>query len=303
MAAETSDENIFSSIGISDENKKNNLINKQNKLFNHQNNYNKNESVKRIKFILKLYSLWINNKIQNKNKNNDDNMNMNMYDIINKLDKSYNFNIFLSDYNYIVNNENLLFDNDDDSDDNNICDASSCLMISRVNRNKSLYSRNDVERNKLYFNNDNNNNSDDLNRNILSQQIIDSLHDTFYHTLRINKNEYINNNNNDDDDKIDDDDDIDFDVEIEKLCKIIEKRKKSSKRFIRSNNRYSTYNKFITTDSTETADTSITNNNDDNNKKAATSKTQNESDDIAVYQSVVYGNESLLLAKEGIKYN
>ena len=60
--------------------------------------------------------------------------------------------------------------------------------MDRNDRDRQQTSKHNVWRMKMYFIGGNN---DDI-RNISSQQILDSLHCFFYHTLRINTNDLIN---------------------------------------------------------------------------------------------------------------
>ena len=90
-----------------------------------------------------------------------------------------------------------LFAFDDDKhnwqkDQTDICEAASCFILRRNERDKIYYTVNGTKRNKLYFI-DNNVDADVEVNNIALQQILDSLHCYVYHALRIDETKYIDN--------------------------------------------------------------------------------------------------------------
>ena len=66
--------------------------------------------VSRIKFILKVYELWINSQQEKEH------ININIYDLLNAyLANGYSFTEILIDYKHIIKNKAILgYDNDDD---------------------------------------------------------------------------------------------------------------------------------------------------------------------------------------------
>eukprot|EP01083_Nonionella_stella_P280554 954417_1 len=239
--------------------------------------------VKRIKYILTFYSEWMSNKDDDK---------QDMYSVMNNgfdTDTEYNLKSFLSDYHFVVNDRNRklitteIHKMDDEMKD--ICDAEICRVIDRseIDRSRS---------NRAYFCNQTDIQSD-ANKNIAVQQMLDSLHMFMYHTFRVHPTQYdhiqevAQNEDAAEDESDDAKDGDDYDDKVtKKIVHLIQEAKVASRRFRRSRNTSRIHNKFMTVkyDYNDVAD--------------GNRETQDGMNDIAVYQSAVYGNEQLLLKKQ-----
>eukprot|EP01083_Nonionella_stella_P091094 254570_1 len=244
--------------------------------------------VKRIKYILTFYSEWMSNKDDDK---------QDMYSVMNNgfdTDTEYNLKSFLSDYHFVVNDRNRklitteihkMDDEIHDKENDTVCDAEVCRVIDRseIDRTKArqMYSYNKSD------------DDTDINRNISIQQILDSLHVFMYHTFRIHPKEYEQieeeakaKEGDADDEKQDDLDTLYDDKITEKILSVIQKAKAASRRFRRTRNTSQIHNKFMTANQFENA------------QGNGTEPQSDGMDDIAAYQSAVYGNEQLLLQKK-----
>eukprot|EP01084_Bolivina_argentea_P022485 41789_1 len=214
-----------------------NIYNKN--LFDIANN-NHNEPTDRIQRVISIshsYGLWINHHRIHLNSENDITNNTyisNIYDIINtKFSPSYDFRHFLLDYRFVISKKELLL-NEDKMKDNEICNAETCVIINRNNRNREYYGNNNIRRNKLYFvhtHNTHNKLNEEIIRNISTQQILDSLHSFIHHTLHIDNNAFIQLYN-----QKNDNDNIEFDTichdeYAEKIIQLIENEIKSSNKY------------------------------------------------------------------------
>eukprot|EP01084_Bolivina_argentea_P152383 265834_1 len=126
--------NIFNQLGLGQEYKDSKSLfeSKESKI-------NGDNSVERIKFVLKTYSKWI------KAKRNKHKINVNMYDLINiGFGKTYGMNGFLRDYIYVTHTNRGCFGYDNINNNENEtkskdfeCDIDTCFIVSRSNRNKN----------------------------------------------------------------------------------------------------------------------------------------------------------------------
>eukprot|EP01083_Nonionella_stella_P176547 617995_1 len=244
--------------------------------------------IDRIKYILRFYDEWM----VNKDKDKED-----MYSIINTgfaTQTQYNLKSFLSDYHFMVDDKNRTLiateihkmdDGIHDKENDTVCDAEVCRVIDRseIDRTKArqMYPYNKSD------------DATDINRNISIQQILDSLHVFMYHTFRIHPKEYEQieeeakaKEGDADDEKQDDLDTLYDDKITEKIISVIQKAKAASRRFRRTRNTAQIHNKFMTANQFE------------NVQGNGTEQQSDGMDDIAAYQSAVYGNEQLLLQKQ-----
>ena len=240
--------------------------------------------VERIKFICKLYQQWIKHKQEN-----SDIISIGIYDIIdNEFNDNYDINLFLDDYRFITHKHRDILPYDDvnqsskEKGDELECDIDS-YIIQRMNRNKGDMSRNNQKRQEMFFvsaNDDNNEN----NKDIVIQNILDSLYVFIYHTLRIDFKKYIKNEK-EEEEMINDESVVIscFDQGLQKLSKIIKEQQQRSKGYKTTSNRYTIQNnKFVTKSTSQYKYHS-----DDKHG-------ENPSQELAVYQSRVYGNDRLL---------
>eukprot|EP01084_Bolivina_argentea_P112223 200168_1 len=214
-------------------------------------------------------------------------------------------NGFLRDYIYATHINRGCFGYDNiDNDENESkskdfeCDINNCFIVARSNRNKNQMGQHNKKRRILFFideDKNGNKDNDEINKNTYTQQICDALHCWVYHTPKININKYIINiNDNDEEEAMDDELEFDLlivDDIIKKLGEMIMKTRKSSNRFRNTRNtRYESAkgNKFMTN---QQSDESLA-------TKIEETKEEITEDDIAIYQSAVYGNDKLLLQKE-----
>eukprot|EP01084_Bolivina_argentea_P100659 180662_1 len=156
---------------------------------------NKDERIKNVLSVLRYYKEWI---LQNKNNEQND-QNMNMFDIINnKIHIHYNFDMFMKDYHFIIDNKVVI-----DLDENDtVCSVDQCFCFLRNDREKSIYSTHNEERDKLYFiDNNTEKNDDDTIRDCAVQQILDTLHCAVFHTIYVDIKKI---KNDDEDNKLND---------------------------------------------------------------------------------------------------
>ena len=245
--------------------------------------------VERVIFVSKLYQQWIKYK-----KENSDGVSVGIYDIIqNHFGDRYNIDQFLEDYRFITHKRRDILGFHDDNEkglDSLKCDIESCYITNRTNRKKSNMTQNNQQRDKMFFVPRENKNDGDCDKDIVIQNIMDSLHTFLYHTMRINYRKYIDKQQQ----KVSDDDEAEqektdiscFDDGIKKLGKIIKEIQQNSNRYTVTNNRYTVNNnKFITKN---TSKYEYQNNQLQRESSAASSQ------ELAIYQSTVYGNDQLL---------
>lgn len=273
------------------------------KLFGSTGHKDKDVVVQRTKMVLNIYYQWIESKRNNKNNAE----NISIYDLINSLAPDYSFSHFLNDFKFVMENKHILgYDNDkniDDADndgDDIPCDVNTCFIINRHERPKQYYSMNGDKMNKLFFSSDNNKHSDGSRvRSIVAQQCLDTAHCFVYHTMRINMAKLIKS---DEDSKLDNVDDIDidtlcYDQIVDAFHKLTNKTRKTSRRY-RNSSRNAKNSKFITTNTYNPTNQYQNNNKIENEEKK---ESPDLYDDIASYQSAVYGNNQMLLAKQSQK--
>ena len=187
---------------------------------------------------------------------------MSIYDIIDhELSNRYNLQRFLADYRYIIQHKRSILPYDEE-DDLLECNIESCYITKRTERNKSNMTRNNQERNRLFFIKNTNDEDVDL-KDIVIQNILDTLHTFIYHTIRIDFRKYIKygTRESDDDEAEDEQDGVYsdkpiviscFDEGVRKLSEIIEQKKQRSNRYKATNTRYTTTNnKFVTKTSSQ----------------------------------------------------
>eukprot|EP01083_Nonionella_stella_P027904 76845_1 len=228
--------------------------------------------INRVNYILTVYSEWLVNEDENKE---------DIYCIMNNgfgTDTGYDINSFLSDYYFVVDDQNKqsvaiaiqdIVSDMKDTETDTICDAEICRVIDRVNEIDSNSRRN-------YFCKQGDD-SQGVNRNISVQQILDSLHMFMYHTIRVSEEECIVSEDEDEQKG----GDLYEDKITKKISTIIEKAK-TSKRFRRTRNTSHVHNKFMTMNQCQ---------------KTA------ENDTIQRPKSGINGDNPLLLPKEQINEN
>ena len=219
-------------------------------LFSIKNIDNQDLCIKRLQFIMEIYSKWI-----NFNKTIKIYHGITMHDIIEELlSPNYNKLYLMMDYQFVCCNHNVSI-----NDKNITCDADSCLIIDRTERDREIYSQNTAKRNELYFvRNENKNNDSDgnsSNREISIQQILDTLHCWLYHTLKLNNlKKYIQKDTKKDSDNKNTNNAVDFE-DIDYSCsdkftsnikQAIETRTRKSSRYRSSYNRDPNQSKFYT---------------------------------------------------------
>ena len=122
-----------------------------------------------------LYQQWIKHKQRKRNI-----VSVGIYDIIdNELGDFYGVKEFLKDYIFVTHQKRNVVPFDDDKDDEreNGCDIDKCYITKRTERNKGEMTRQNNLRNKIFFVDKKN----DDERDIVMQQMLDSLHIFIYH--------------------------------------------------------------------------------------------------------------------------
>ena len=317
LQSKTYESSIFNVLGLQDEyeaNKRLFNIDKHDKITN-------SECISRLSFILNVYNRWISLQQQQSSSTEslptisqkDKFTNMTMYDILNdQLHWKYTIQSFLNDYRFVVEENRSAFGyydpdlNEDDTKDDLFCDAQKCHIKNRNGRPRPVHGRDtnqgkgamNKQREDIFFIRDGVNNDDNSTKSVMIQEILDTLHCWVYHSLRIDTNKYFNGDTvkKDEDDEANDDIDFDemlYDDVVAKLGEVIKKGRESSRRFI-SDHRYDTINsKFITTNETD-----ANNDNPLQMRDINESKEDDMKEDVARYQSAVYGNDQLLEANK-----
>jgi len=179
--------------------------------------------VERVRLILNVHSLWISNHQNNRRALNHG---LTPREIIDhRLSASYKWTRFLTDNRRICGLKRDLV-----GDEGTGCDVERCAVIGRNGRNRAFYGSNDSMRNKLYF--VESEDEEEAARNMATQQILDSLHSYFYHTVHLSDGERKETMEQDESD----DDDINFetlcdDHSTEKLVNLMEQKRSESNRF------------------------------------------------------------------------
>ena len=250
--------------------------------------------VERMKFISMLYQQWIKHK-----KQNSDIVSVGIYDIIdNAFGDYYDIKRFLDDYRFITQQQRDMLPYDDDdmgatNDEEKVgsdlltCDIDSCYIMKRTERNKAEMTRFNHKRNEMFF--IKNNGIDGDGKDIAIQNILDSLHVFIYHTLRIDYTKYIGTEEPEEEEVDFADDSIIiscFDEGVKKLGEVIKKKQQNSIRYRSTSNRYTNKNnKFVTTNASQY---------DNDYEDIKQNEESDISEEIAVFQSIVYGNDQLL---------
>ena len=205
-------------------------------LFNVESDHFDSEqsAVDRIRFILNVYGLWIRNNVEQQHQKLNHGLSPREL-IIDRLSDSYSYTRFLSDYRTVCGtNRDLVGDEDGE------CDVEHCDIMRRNARNRSFYGKNESLRNEMYFvergqlMKDGALDIEAISRDIATQQILDSLHSYFYHSVHFDDEQYDDNVNEDEDDEMENE--IDFktlcdDHRADKLVKLVEEKRNNSNRF------------------------------------------------------------------------
>eukprot|EP01084_Bolivina_argentea_P285981 490514_1 len=150
--------------------------------------YNSDEiRLQRLKFVLKIYELWINLQKQKQN------VNVNIYDLFKSyLPHGYSFMQILIDFKHIIKNKEILgYDNDGVNNmyqpKQNECNISTCYVSQRHEREKNYYGMNKKTNNELFFieNNNNNNDYEADQKLIVIQDMLDTMHYYIDHCIRV----------------------------------------------------------------------------------------------------------------------
>ena len=213
--------------------------------------------LERAKFISLIYQKWIKHK-----QTESDTYIAGIYDIINNhFGNNYNVNSFLDDYRFVTHQRRDILPYHDEGGDEkgDECSIESCFITKRAERNKSYMTRNNHQRNRMFFvdtNTRNNDHYDDQDKDIVIQHILDSLHTLIYHTLRIDFRKYIKPVSESKNDEAQEEDKTDsnrdhiiscFDSGVERLGEIIKQNQEATNRYRTSRSRYNEKNnKFVT---------------------------------------------------------
>ena len=200
-----------------------------------------NDIVSRFKFIDKLYRKWVELK-----RNGE--CGVDIYEIIDtKLDEMYSVDSYLNDFRYIVSTnrdalgyDDLEHDDDGKEDDDLQCDINDCFVVKRSERDRAMMSKNEQERNSLFFVSTAMEEDGASRHSVVLQQILDTAHVWHCHTLRVKADKYIDEKLSD---RKDDKEDIDWsctDALVQNFKTLIEKKKESSNRFRNTQNEQTT---------------------------------------------------------------
>ena len=188
----------------------------------------------RVQFILNVHALWIRNNMEQRHQ--ELNHGLSVREIIeDRLSANYSYTRFLTDYRTVCG-----IKKDFVSDKGGECDVEQCVIMKRNGRNRSFYGKNDNLRNEMYFIESTKSmineavDDEDISRDIATQQILDSLHSYFYHSVHFEDGQLDDNVVEDEDDEMENE--IDFqtlcdDHSADKLVKMVEDKRNGSKRF------------------------------------------------------------------------
>ena len=222
-------------------------------------------AVDRVRVMLSVYTLWMDN--HRRRRHQELNHGLSPRELIEDgLSASYSFKRFLTDYRRVCGLKRDLVDDEEGG-----CDVARCAVIGRNERNRAFYGKNESLRNEMYLIESGQSMEDEVvdeeerARNIATQQILDSLHSFFYHSVHFDDGEFEGKEVEDGDDEMEND--IDFktlcdDHSAEKLVKTMEEKRSGSNRF-RSRKRASAnepqqseHHKFVTTNDFEAGSSS-----------------------------------------------
>eukprot|EP01083_Nonionella_stella_P002467 7121_1 len=232
------------------------------------------DRIKRVKSVSHFYSQWM-HRMQKKEAQDTY---TSIYDTINtQFDQSYTFQHFLSDYHFAILEKHLLAEErvqQNEQPQYPSCDAQSCIMMQRNNRNREYFRNNHIRRNELYFIHKPNESTihdtsdETIARDIASQQILDSAHHFIHHTIHLPNQTLqqmyaVDRDNNDFDT-------ICEDKYTKKVVQHLENIRKSSNRY-RHPDQQSINDKFMTTNDTSSITKQIPQPDSDDAKKADSS--------------------------------
>ncbi len=223
-------------------------------------------AVDRVRLVLSLYSLWMEN--HRRRRHQELNHGLSPRELMDDglSGSSYDWTRFMTDYRRICGLKRDLVDDEEGG-----CDVARCAVIGRNERNRAFYGKNESLRNEMYLIESGQSMEDEVvdeeerARNIATQQILDSLHSFFYHSVHFDDGDFEGNAVEDEDDEMEND--IDFetlcdDHSAEKLLKTMEQKRSGSNRF-RSRKRgsanepqQSEHHKFVTTNDFEAGSSS-----------------------------------------------
>ena len=272
---------VLNLLGISDED--GSLEKERMVLFEGKKEKKEDEALQRIKWLMRIYRRWIGMKEAAQSGR------FGFVEAVTVgMEGQYSFTELLADFQFILKNKNVLFEDEKTrAQSESECDAESCFILSRSQREKDSQNESGNALKEWFFGDGNSGNDDDDEDNIQNAvylELLDSIHVFLDHTARISPDEIqtaMDKENKDDDG---------FDHFAEAVCSVLEQKKKSSSRF-RRNKRSGVGNKFMTT-------------NKSSHQQPATKPTTTKSADqetaqnIAIYQDAVYGNSTLLIQQQ-----
>ncbi len=235
-------------------------------------------ALQRIKFIDRIYRRWLESEHQGKGGD--------IYDAVDSgISTEYNFKRFLGDFRVILQNEDVLIE-DDDGGDTMECDGSSCHSMRRSLRDRSYRQSTTKPIDDVFFVDDDGTDSVDKLQSISAQEMMDTVHCHLVHSIRISPRdiEAAEKELRAKGGGADDDDGECHDYWTAAVCALMAERRKLPR--FRDLNRFkSAFNKFVTVD---VVDEKLA---VDHNE---TKQSEHGDDELAMYQSAVYGNDALL---------
>ena len=178
-----------------------------------------------------------------------------MMDIVeNELSESYSWNSFVSDYNAVLrmmqNNKCQPIGSSKWE-----CTATECKIMDRQQRDRGFYGQNGAERDALYYIKrvhgdlkENDVDEQDVVRDIVTQQMLDTVHCLMFHSMSIKAE--VQQLLNDEDRVVEDDDDLCRDPAIQKVLDLVDRERERTMRR-RTNDNDQKHDKFMTSNSKE----------------------------------------------------
>ena len=269
--------NVLKLLGISDED--GSLEKERMSLFVEQQQKNERDALKRVKWMMNIYRQCI------RMKKSGQSGRFGFADAVTVgMDGYYSVTAVLADFQYILKNKEILLEDEKKrTQSESECDAESCFILKRSQREKDAQNENGNALKEWFLADGNGGNDDDDINTAVYLELFDSIHVFLEHTVRISPDEIQNAMGKKDED------DNGYDHLADTVCTILDKKKKSSSRF-RRNKRSGTGSKFMTT--TTNSQPSLT------QKAANDNEDQEAKENLAIYQDAVYGNSSLLIQQQ-----
>ena len=217
----------------------------------------------RIMIILRIYSLWIGRKQQQRQRQSNS-PSVSMRELVDgQLDGLYKWKTFVSDYNAVLRTRGKGSRKRSGLTEWE-CSGTKCTINGRHHRDRTFYGQNRVEREALYFIEREHgglvdaeaDDDEDVVRELVTQQMLDTLHCLVLHSVSMPLE--LNKLLHDDIKTVDNEQDLCHDSVLQKVLDLVERERQRTRRR-RQNADDKKYNKFMTKKEVHTDSVSTTN--------------------------------------------